>query len=235
MDRSPPNLAPLPPPPKPNPINIIQANLQHSQTATACLRRALELEPRTIALIQEPWIRNNRVCGLSNTGGKPFLDTHSTDKPRTCAYIPKDVPATTLTQFCSRDLTAVRLKTDGNALDIVLASVYMPGDSEDCPPKEMTDLVRHCEDANLDLVICTDSNAHHPLWGSNKANSRGEVLCTYLFSTNLSIVNRCSEPTWVTARGQTIIDLTLASGSVTNLISNWHVSNEPSCSDHRRI
>lgn len=235
MDPSPHNSTPPAPSPTSSPLSIIQTNLQHSQTATACLRRALEMKPRTIALIQEPWIRNNRICGLGNIGGKLILDTQGTDKPRTCAYIPKDVPTTTLTQLCSRDLTAVRLKTDGDAPDIVLASVYMPGEDEDCPPKEMADLVRYCEDANLDLVICTDSNAHHPLWGCNKANTRGEVLCTYLFSTNLNIVNRGSEPTWVTARGQTIIDLTLASESATKLISNWHVSNEPSCSDHRRI
>ncbi|KAJ8711943.1 hypothetical protein PYW08_008897 [Mythimna loreyi] len=134
-----------------------------------------------------------------------------------------------------RDLTAVRLQIGNDAPKLVLASSYMPGDDENCPPKELTDLVQHCEEANLDLIICTDSNAHHPLWGSEVSNTRGESLSTYLFSTNLNIVNRGTEPTWVTVRGQTIIDLTLATENATNLISNWRVSNEPSCSDHRRI
>lgn len=219
-------------------LNIIQANLQHSQTATASLRRALEEQPQTIALIQEPWIRNNRICGLGNLGGKLILNTANTDTPRTCIYVPKTITCTPLTQYCSRDLTSVRLQTQTESADIretALVSAYMPGDVDDCPPRELADVIRHCEDAGLEIIIGADANAHHQLWGMTSSNQRGEVLVNYLITTKLNLINHGSEPTWVTSRGQTIIDLTLASDMATDLISDWHVSSEASCSDHRRI
>ncbi|XP_045458195.1 uncharacterized protein LOC123668504 [Melitaea cinxia] len=55
----------LPAPPRTQ-LKITQINLQHSQTATANLRRLLEGKTKTVALIQEPWIRKGRICGLSN-------------------------------------------------------------------------------------------------------------------------------------------------------------------------
>ncbi|KAG7309924.1 hypothetical protein JYU34_004438 [Plutella xylostella] len=110
----------------------------------------------------------------------------------------------------------------------------MPGDG-DPPPGELADLAHHCESNSLELIIAADTNAHHPLWGSETPNRRGENLVTYLFSTNLNILNIGSEPTFVSSRYQTIVDVTFATTGVTDLISDWHVSNEPSCADHRRI
>ena len=224
----------------PSPIKqtpVIQTNLQHSQTATATLRRTLEVSPSTICLIQEPWIRSDRICGLNNIGGKIILNTNVI-KPRTCIFIPLNLHAVALTEFCSRDLTAITLQLGNqyteNPKNIVLASAYMPSD-EDCPPKELADLIHHCENQGLQLIVGCDSNAHHPLWGCADSNQRGEVLSTYLFSTQLYIANTGSEPTWVTSRAQTIIDLTLASEGALEMLTDWHVSSELSCSDHKRI
>ncbi|XP_050681184.1 uncharacterized protein LOC126976726 [Leptidea sinapis] len=135
-----------------------------------------------------------------------------------------------------RDLTAVKLQADDRLglSDVVVASVYLPGE-EEVPTPELTALVSYCETERLELIISADSNAHHTIWGSQNTNKRGEDLLTYLFSTNLNILNRGSEPTYVTARAQTIIDLTLATDHVSSLVNDWHVSDEPSCSDHRWI
>ncbi|KAL0811348.1 hypothetical protein ABMA28_009758 [Loxostege sticticalis] len=217
------------------PFRIIQTNLQHSQTATACLRRALEVEPETIALIQEPWIRRNKICGLSNIGGDLLLNTNVRN-PRTCIFTPKHIQKLLITDFCSRDLTAVRFLTGPNQQlgNIVLASAYLPGDA-DIPTPELVSLVEYCDKEQLELIICTDSNAHHTLWSSVKNNTRGEELVNYLISTKLTLINIGSEPTFVNSRSQTIIDLTLATEAISNLISDWHVSREASCADHRWI
>ncbi|RVE41603.1 hypothetical protein evm_013751 [Chilo suppressalis] len=106
---------------------------------------------------------------------------------------------------------------------------------EEAPSGELAELVRHCEQTDKALIIGTDSNAHHQLWGMTKSNKRGEELVDYLFTTNLNIINTGSEPTFVTRRGRSIIDLTLASRRAADLISDWHVSPEASCSDHRWI
>ncbi|XP_075974068.1 uncharacterized protein LOC142975223 [Anticarsia gemmatalis] len=180
-------------------INIIQTNLQHKQIAAATLRRALEVNNKTVALIQEPWIRNNKICGLSNICGK-LLVKPSVDKPRTCIFMPNTITTTLLNQFCSRDLTAVTIHTENNTT-LVLASVYMPSDGE-TPTRELAELVQHCETQDWELIIAADCNAHHPLWGSKDTNKR---------------------------------DITLATHAAANLIAGWHVSNEPSLADHRRV
>ena len=111
-----------------NSLNIIQTNLQHKQIAAATLRRVLEVDNKTVALIQEPWIKNNRVCSLNNKNGKLLLD-NTVDKPRTCIVVPKTITTVLLNQFCSRDLTAAKIITENQTV-LVLASVYMPNEGE---------------------------------------------------------------------------------------------------------
>ncbi|XP_063631287.1 uncharacterized protein LOC134802581 [Cydia splendana] len=118
--------------------------------------------------------------------------------------------------------------------DLVLASAYMPGEDEP-PPAELQRLVNHCERSGLAIIIGADSNAHHPLWGMETSNNRGKTLVEYLVTTNLNILNVGAEPTFVNKRCSTIIDLTLASEEVSELVMGWHVSQEASCSDHRWI
>ncbi|XP_063891534.1 uncharacterized protein LOC135117075 [Helicoverpa armigera] len=133
-----------------------------------------------------------------------------------------------------RDQSAISIQQPALNMEITLASVYMP-EAEEPPPYDLARLVNHCEREGKEVIIGTDSNAHHPLWGMDTHNDRGKTLFDYLFTTNLSLINTGSEPTFVTRRSQTIIDLTLASESVAELITGWHVSKEASCSDHRWI
>jgi len=51
----------------------------------------------------------------------------------------------------------------------------------------------------------------------------------------LTILNRGSEPTFLDCRRQEVIDITLCSIGMTDLVRNWRVSNEPSGSDHRQV
>ncbi|XP_047990715.1 uncharacterized protein LOC125229817 [Leguminivora glycinivorella] len=181
---------------------FLQANLHHSETATAQIRKWLEDNTTAVILIQEPWVRRGTVCGLRNLG----------------------------------DLCAIKLHGAQNSSlkEMVVASVYMP-EADDPPPHDLTRLVNYCEEEGLELIVATDSNAHHPLWGMTTGNERGKKLVEYLFTTNLNILNTGSEPTFVNKRSRTIIDLTLATEEASKFIAGWHVSKEMSCSDHRWI
>jgi len=55
----------------------------------------------------------------------------------------------------------------------------------------------------------------------------------YLVRTNLNIVNRGNDPTFVISKGKEVRDLTLRNDKICDLVTNWHVSDEPSFSDHR--
>jgi hypothetical protein len=57
----------------------------------------------------------------------------------------------------------------------------------------------------------------------------------YLVSTNLNILNKGNKPTFVISNRKEVIDLTLRTDKTGDLVTNWHVSDEISLSDHRYI
>jgi hypothetical protein len=52
----------------------------------------------------------------------------------------------------------------------------------------------------------------------------------YLVSSNLNILNLGNEPSFVICNRKEVIDLTLGTNKIGNLVSNWHVSDDPSLS-----
>jgi hypothetical protein len=85
------------------------------------------------------------------------------------------------------------------------------------------------------LIIGCDANAHHILWGRTGTNPSGESFMRYLASLNLNILNQGNEPTFVIHNRKEVIDFVLGTNKIGNLVHNWHVSDEPSLSDHRYI
>jgi hypothetical protein len=57
----------------------------------------------------------------------------------------------------------------------------------------------------------------------------------YLMSCNLNILSQGNEPTFVVLSKQGVTYLTLGTNKIENLVSNWHVSNELSLSDHHYL
>jgi hypothetical protein len=57
----------------------------------------------------------------------------------------------------------------------------------------------------------------------------------FLVSSNLNILNRRNELAFVVCNRKEVIELTLGTNKIGNLVSNWHASDEPSLSDHKYI
>jgi len=122
------------PPPSPKGasyIHFIQANLQHSVSATGTLLQTVvgKVAP-CVALIQEPWVHRGSVRGLSQKD--LTLVCAASDLPsRACILLSKGLDALALPQLCSRDAAAVELLIDvgGHKQALVVASIYIPGNS----------------------------------------------------------------------------------------------------------
>jgi hypothetical protein len=97
------------------------------------------------------------------------------------------------------------------------------------------DIFEHCRSRKKQVIIGCDANAHHNLWGGTGTNPRGESLMEYLVGSNLNILNRGNEPTFVVRNRKEVFDLTLGSNKIEDLVTNCHVSPDPSLSDHRYI
>jgi hypothetical protein len=71
--------------------------------------------------------------------------------------------------------------------------------------------------------------------GVTGTNPRGDSLMEFLVSSNLNILNSGNEPTFVVGNRKEVTDQTLGTNKFGDLVSNWHVSDEKSLSDHRYI
>jgi hypothetical protein len=133
-----------------------------------------------VALIQEPWTYKGKIKGLKEVGGE-LIYSRSTQHPRTCILVKKHFQILPLLHHCSRDLTAVKIKTSsgGGPREIILGSAYLPYDEVEPPPtRELERLVTRYRAEGTHLIIGCHTNSHHTSWGSTNINNRGESLIT---------------------------------------------------------
>lgn len=108
---------------------MVEGNLQHGKVATATINQHLTAGKSDISLIQEPYVHNKKVKGLSNSIGTVFAGTRS-ESPRTCIFVNKKFNAILVTELCSRDLTVIFLDRKIKGVDnpVMVASAYLPYD-----------------------------------------------------------------------------------------------------------
>ena len=151
-------------------------------------------------------------------------------------YVKNRINSMANLRFCSID--AITMEVSAVVGDcrrtIRFSSVYLPYEEPDPPSAMVRDIVQHSAEKKKE-ILQIDANAHHILWGSTDINTRGESLMEYMISTNLNILNKGNEPTFLNVGRRQVIDLTLGTTLVGNLVSDWHVSSEDSLSDHRYI
>lgn len=216
-------------------IKFLQANIQHAKAASAVLCRRVLAENIEIAMIQEPYVRCGRICGINLTRSK-ITYCRSCERPRAALLISNNVDFLPLPQFINQDMVAVliNIQLSGEKQIFVLCSTYCAGDKE-IPSYEMQQLVDFCKQERYQLLLGCDSNAHNLIWGSKDTNYRGECFYEFIQGSGLCMLNQGSEPTFSTCIRSEVLDITLATYSISAKISNWHVSSEPSCSDHKHI
>lgn len=91
-----------------NAITVVQSNLHHCKAASAVLCKHIAMGRANLALIQEPWVCNNKVRGLNLRGFNAIVGC-SVGRPRTCIVADLSLNALFLPQFSSADLTAIQL------------------------------------------------------------------------------------------------------------------------------
>lgn len=189
-----------------------------------------------VGLLQEPWVNGGKIRGLPTHQCKAlYHNLH--DAPRAAIIFSNRVNFFPVYEFMSRDLAVALVDAPMNQSkrQIIIASAYFPGDTLDPPPEEVQRLIDWCSRKGTSLLLGCDANAHHTIWGSTDDNPRGEYLLEYISTKNIDIINRGNEPTFITAVRKEVLDVTLASPCLHDVIKKWHVSPELSMSDHRHI
>jgi hypothetical protein len=153
-----------------------------------------------VALIEETWTYKRKIKGLKEVGGK-LIYSRTTQNPRTCILVKKGSQILPLMKYCSRDLTAVKIKSSSEEgpREITLGSAYLPYDDAEPPPtRELERLVTGCRTEGTHLIISCDANSHHTSRGSTNINNRGESLFNYIMVNGLDTKNKGNRPIFVT-------------------------------------
>jgi len=134
----------------------------------------------TITLVQEPWLLNNAIKGLSGYGTIYKPNTQS--KIRTCIAV-KGLNAIFMPQLSSGDNTVVQLRLNlakGGHRDVLVGSYYMSYDSKDLPLPQGSQGA-HARGGGLELLLGYHANSHH-LGSITDINPRGESLHDFIMS-----------------------------------------------------
>ena len=153
----------------------------------------------------------------------PFYYKSELNKPRAAILIHKSLEKSCweLPEFTTAD--QITLKIRFNSKDFIITSTYMDI-TKIIPSPNFSTVVKYAEKQNLPLIVGSDTNARHKLWGNKDRNTRGEELLDFLSSCGLSWANKGSTPTFINSRGHnSIIDLTLTNNKGGDEIGGWHV------------
>ena len=213
-------------------LSVTQINLKRKRNAWGTLLSNIRGKKNPIILVTEPHTDTNHHITTTNRDLQSYYCKKGEQRPRAALIVHKQLESRCweLEQFTTPDLVAIKIKREEK--ELILASSYMDI-TKTAPPPETLPIVKYAEQHKLPLIVGSDTNGHHTLWGNKECNDRGDDLLDFLTSFGLSWTNKGVKPTFLNSRGQnSIIDLTITNNHGEELISNWHVSDKYSNSDH---
>ena len=218
-----------------NHISFTQINLKKKKNAWDTLVAFIQNNINPVILVTEPYSKTNNTLPNINPNLASYYCSNGPTVPRAAIIIHKHLVSHSkeLHQFTTPDLIALQINHEGK--EIILASAYMDI-THDLPPANFTPLTTYADSNKLPLILGSDTNAQHTLWGNKECNKRGEDLLDLLSNLGLNWANKGNTPTFINSRGhESIIDLTLTNNLGNDIIQDWKVDLSYSNSDHRYI
>lgn len=210
-------------------MKILQQNINRSTLATKELLNTINEMNCDLALLQEPACNNNNeIKGFS--GSTTIINTNSpTERPRAIIAIFNSAVQHQVIQTSNEDICAV--KFTNASTQCILISTYIPSNTDIRPHLIILRNILETHQ-NTPVIISGDTNCNHPIWGSQRYTTRGQILSDFISELDLCIFNSQS-PTYQHQDGRKgWIDLTLANSSAVTLIANWKQLPFSSYSDH---
>ena len=151
-------------------LRIFQLNTAKKPESGGALSRLMGSHKNSLAFITEPPFFRGKVCGFTSLAFNILHHSGNSKRCRAAIIASKSVELCPLPTYSDEDTVSALTFLDGRKTCIV--SSYMDITDKQIP--EMIHKVSHFAAVNgYGLLICTDSNAHNPLWGSPDLNQRG--------------------------------------------------------------
>ena len=211
-------------------IKVLQLNLQHSKMAQVTVGNWIDKNKSNpyICLCQEPYVYQNNAQMQPHTSQK-YIGGQG-NHPRTAIYTSKTIQAWFIESLSNRDMTAIVVRI--NSRETLVLSAYLDYKEKVIQPW-LTSAMAFAKHRGYAILIGMDSNCHSELYGL-ETNKRGEYLEDFIGQHNLKVENQGKVPTYQSAIGRSIIDITLSSKLSTSIL-NWRVNQSPNFSDHNTI
>lgn len=212
-------------------LQFIQLNCQRMYECMCDLSVMMVSERVSVALVQEPYVRNGRVCGLP-LGMRVYVNALGS-----AAVIVNDVRLDCMMLGGSESDLGVAVRCNSPWGEFIVFSVYFSPSGDIGSDVEY--LTNMCAILNGRIVIGIDANAANEAWHSKnvvrkRQNARrGEVLHEWLLHEGLGVMNVWS-PTFSFegSRGSSDIDITLQRGFEQY---SWRIEGGVGISDHNPI
>lgn len=173
---------------------IMQVNLKKSLKYTTELTLNLDKLGIDIVAVQEPYVFRDKNTNKAKVAGfgKEFViieNDKSNEMSKAAIVIRKNVSKYMVDVECTNDNMVVVVFDE-----MVVVSCYCNLVNEDKRVREIEmdlELWQTIVDkyANKKLMILSDTNARHNVWGDSKTNLRGTVLYDFILENNLDILN----------------------------------------------
>jgi ribonuclease HI len=206
----------------------MQWNIRGFSSHFPHLQQALDTLHPNVVCLQETFLKPKNNPKLRNFQSSPARkDRANREGGGVIIFVQFPLPYVTIDIPINLEITAVQIFLKKSNLTI--CNIYLPPDHNNATLKE--DLCSLLTFLPQPFIITTDCNAHHPSWGSDRADKRGKIINTWISDNNLCILNS-SEPTYISASGSfTHIDITIATYDIATRFS-WHPHFESFNSDH---
>lgn len=143
-----------------------------------------------------------------------------------CIYVSNKIPHRLINLNTNLQAVACSIRMGSSTMHI--CSLYLPP-TEDIQYEELESLVKQLPEP---MIICTDANSRHMLWGSDRCDRRGMIWERLIRAFGLNVLNDGSATRIDDYTGlYSHIDLTVSSGSVAPH-AMWMTEDDPHDSDH---
>lgn len=211
-------------------LKVVQLNTGRREAVNQRLMQLVLSQGYDVILIQEPVIKENAIPEVPKRDFDTFMVKESGTEARIrAAIVARKSLYFFLDPLCSEtDWVVVK---SGNRNIPAFASIYFEGGR--LVSDSMLEVVSNITKKHSEIVIGADVNAYSLLWNSKETISnsggiqwkRGEQVEELLITSSLMIKNsKNHEATYRRTNAESWIDVTLASTSIADRVSNWELT-----------
>lgn len=209
-------------------LKLMQWNMRGYFSRLPYLHNAIDNIQPDIICLQETFLKRNKSIRLPSFQHPPARK----DRPDKVGggvliCVHKSIPYIDIEINSNLEVVAIQVLLPSRK--ITICSLYIPPDYDN---SQLTSELNSLQQVlPQPFMICSDSNAHHPSWGSPQANQRGKLINDWLIHNQLALLNT-DEPTYISSGGNlTHIDLTITTADIAPLFT-WHPHLDNFDSDH---